>query len=141
MRSTILETYDGKDIVVPNETFVTTSFVNWTHADEKQRYAIEFQVAYDTDMEKLVKILKDVVASHPQVLSGNEATKEEQPDAEISGFGDSGVGILIEYWMQGVDDGINRVGADLNMMIWKALKENDIQFPFPQREVRILNPS
>ncbi len=141
MRSTILETYDGKDIVVPNETFVTTSFVNWTHADEKQRYEIEFQVAYDTDMEKLVKLLREVVASHPQVLSGNDATKEEQPDAEISGFGDSGVNILIEYWMKGVDDGINRVGADLNMMIWKVLKENDIHFPFPQREVRILNPS
>ena len=141
MRSTILETFDGKDIVVPNETFVTSSFVNWTHADVKQRYAIEFQVAYDTDMEKLVKVLKEVVASHPQVLSGPGYLEEEQPDAEISGFGDSGVDILIEYWMEGVDDGINRVDADLNMMIWKALKENHISFPFPQREVRILNPS
>lgn len=141
MRSTILETFDGKDIVVPNETFVTSSFVNWTHADNKQRYAIEFQVAYDTDMEKLVEILKEVVASHPQVLSGENASPEEQPDAEISGFGDSGVDILIEYWMEGVDDGINRVDADLNMMIWKTFKENNIQFPFPQREVRLLNSS
>ncbi|MEM7401990.1 MAG: mechanosensitive ion channel domain-containing protein [Pseudomonadota bacterium] len=141
MRSTILETFDGKDIVVPNETFVTSSFINWTHADLKQRYAIEFQVAYDSDMEKLVKVLKEVVASHPQVLSGSAYTAEEQPDAEISGFGDSGVDILVEYWMEGVDDGVNRVDADLNMMIWKALKENDISFPFPQREVRILNPN
>ena len=141
MRSTILETFDGKDIVVPNETFVTSSFINWTHADIKQRYAIEFQVAYDTDMEKCVEILKEVVQSHPQVLSGPECLPEEQPDAEISGFGDSGVDILIEYWMEGVDDGVNRVDADLNMMIWKALKENNISFPFPQREVRILNPS
>ncbi len=141
MRSTILETFDGKDIVVPNETFVTTSFTNWTHADIKQRYAIEFQVAYDSDMEKLVKVLKEVVASHPQVLSGSKYSEEEQPDAEISGFGDSGVDILIEFWMEGVDDGKNRVDADLNMMIWKALKENNINFPFPQREVRILNPS
>lgn len=141
MRSTILETFDGKDIMVPNETFVTSSFVNWTHADIKQRYAIEFQVAYDSDMETLVKVLKEVVASHPQVLSGPAYSEAEQPDAEISGFGDSGVDILIEYWMEGVDDGINRVDADLNMMIWKALKENNIHFPFPQREVRILNPS
>lgn len=141
MRSTILETFDGKDIVVPNETFVTSSFINWTHADIKQRYAIELQVAYDTDMEKLVEILKQLVASHPQVLSGEKATPEEQPDAEISGFGESGVEILIEYWMEGVDDGLNRVDADLNMMIWKAFKENNISFPFPQREVRVLNPN
>ncbi len=141
MRSAILKTFDGKDIVVPNESFITTTFVNWTHQDKKQRYAIEFQVAYSTDIDKLVPILKEAVASHPQVLSGEEVPEEERPDAEISGFGESGIDILIEYWMVGIDDGINRVDADLNMMIWKALKENDMQMPFPQREVRILNPS
>ena len=141
MRSTLLETFDGKVIMVPNETFVTSSFVNWTHANIKQRYSIEFQVSYDTDMEKLVKILKDVVASHPRVISGQNATLEEQPDAEISSFADSGIEVLVEFWMEGVDDGVNRVDADLKMMIWKALKENNISFPFPQREVRILNPS
>jgi small-conductance mechanosensitive channel len=141
MRSTILETFDGKAIVVPNEAFVTSSFVNWTHADIKQRYSIEFQVSYSTDMEKLVEILKQVVASHPQVISGTDATAEEQPDAEINSFADSGIEVLVEFWMEGVDDGANRVDADLKMMIWKALKENDISFPFPQREVRILNPS
>lgn len=141
MRSTILETFDGKDIMVPNETFITTSFKNWTRKDIKQRYSIEVQVAYSTDIEKLIKILRDVVASHPQVISGPEASIEERPDAEISGFGDSGIDILIEYWMEGVDDGRNRVGADLNMMIWQAFKENNIEIPFPQREVKILNRS
>ena len=139
MRSTILETFDGKDIMVPNETFVTSSFVNWTHEDIKQRYSIEFQVSYDTDMESLVEILKEVVASHPQVLSGANASQEEQPDAEISSFADSGIEVLVEFWMEGLDDGANRVDADLKMMIWKALKENNISFPFPQREVRIIN--
>ena len=141
MRSTILKTFDGKDIMVPNESFITTGFVNWTHENKKQRYAIEFQVAYDTDIEKLVEVLKETVAQHPQVISGPSASAEEQPDAEISGFGDSGIDILVEYWMEGIDDGLNRVDADLNMMIWKALKANGMQMPFPQREVRILNPS
>lgn len=141
MRSAILKTFDGKDIVVPNESFITTTFVNWTHEDKKQRYEIELQVGYDTDMEKLVEILRETVAQHPQVISGAAATPEEEPDAEISGFGDSGVDILIEYWMTGIDDGKNRVGADLYMMIWKALKENNVEIPFPQREVKILNSS
>ena len=141
MRSTILKTFEGKDIMVPNDNFITTSFTNWTHENKKQRYAIEFQVAYSTDVEKLVEVLKETVAKHSQVISGPEYTEEEQPDAEISGFGDSGINILVEYWIEGIDDGINRVDADLNMMIWKALKVHDIQMPFPQREVRILNPS
>ena len=41
--------------------------------------------------------------------------------------------------MDGIDDGENRVGADLLLMIWTALKENDIEIPFPQREVSILS--
>jgi small-conductance mechanosensitive channel len=138
MRSTTLETYEGKVIVVPNESFITGSFVNWTHNNLKQRYSIEFQVAYSTDIERLIEILREVVASHPQVISGEDASIEERPDAEIAGFGDSGIDILIEFWMAGIDDGRNRVGADLYMMIWKALKENGIEIPFPQREVRIL---
>jgi small-conductance mechanosensitive channel len=64
-----------------------------------------------------------------------------RPDAEIAKFGDSGIDILVEFWMEGIDDGENRVGADLLLMIWTALKANGIQIPFPQREVKVLgNP-
>jgi small-conductance mechanosensitive channel len=139
MRSTTLETFDGKDIMVPNERFITTNFINWTHKNKKQRYAINFQVAYKTDLHKLFDLLREVVASHPQVLSGPDIPIEERPDAEIAGFGDFGVDILIEFWMEGIDDGKNRVGADILLMIWDAFKEHDIEIPFPQREVKILN--
>lgn len=139
MRSTTLETFDGKDIMVPNERFITSNFINWTHKNKKQRYAIEFQVAYKTDLDKLFELLKEVVASHPQVISGDDIPIEERPDAEIAGFGDFGVDILVEFWMEGIDDGKNRVGADILKMIWDAFKEHGIEFPFPQREIRILN--
>ncbi len=139
MRSATLETYDGKDIMVPNESFITTSFTNWTHFNTKQRYPLEFSVAYDTDLPRLFDIVRAVVASHPQVLSGDDVPIEERPDAEISSFGDSGINILVEFWMDGVDDGPNRVGADLLLMIWMELKRHDIVIPFPQREVTVLN--
>lgn len=141
MRSATLETYDGKDIMVPNEQFITSSFTNWTHNNLKQRYPIEFQVAYGTDLDKLFPLLREVVASHPQVLSGDDIPFEEQPDAEIAAFGESGIDILVEFWMDGVDDGKNRVGADLLLMIWQALRDNGIQIPFPQREVTLKDQS
>ncbi|WP_421884467.1 mechanosensitive ion channel family protein [Pacificispira sp.] len=139
MRSATLQTFDNKDIMVPNERFITTAFVNWTHYNKKQRYPLYFSVAYGTDLEKLFQIVREVVASHPQVLSGPQLPIEERPDAEISSFGDNGIEILVEFWMEGVDDGKNRVGADLLFMIWKALQENQIEIPFPQREVRIVH--
>lgn len=138
MRSGVLETFDGKHVMVPNEKFITTTFVNWTHYNEKQRYSLYFSVAYSTDLEAMFPIVRDIVASHPKVLSGDDIPIEERPDAEISSFGDSGIEILVEFWMEGIDDGENRVGADLLMMIWTALRANGIEIPFPQREVRIL---
>jgi len=53
MRHGILETYDGKDIMVPNEMFITSSYTNWTHKDKRQRYSLHFQVAYSTDLDLL----------------------------------------------------------------------------------------
>ena len=138
MRSATLETFDGKDIIIPNEQFITLPFVNWTHNNKKQRYSLEFSVAYKTDLHTMLRLVREVVASHPKVLSGPELPIEERPDAEISSFGDSGVNILVEFWMLGIDDGENRVGADLLLMIWDVLKENDIEIPFPQRDVRIV---
>ncbi len=141
MRAATLETYDGKDIMVPNERFITTAFTNWTHNNKKQRYPLHFQVAYDTDLEKLFEIVREVVAGHPRVLSGDGLPLAERPDAEIESFGDSGINILVEFWMEGIDDGDNRVGADLLLMIWTALKANGIHIPFPQREIKILGDS
>ena len=139
MRSTTLETYDGKDIVVPNEKFIVAPFTNWTHKDPKQRYRVDFSVAYSTDIRKLVDVIKKVVAEHPQVISGEDIPIEERPDCEIDSFGDSGVNMFVEFWMFGIDDGKNRVGGDLLLNIFEAMREHGFEIPFPQREVRVLN--
>jgi small-conductance mechanosensitive channel len=139
MRATTLETFDGKDIVVPNEKFIVGTFINWTHKDKSQRYRVDFSVAYHSDIRKLVEIIKVVVSSHPQVFSGDAVPLEERPDCEIDSFGDSGINMFVEFWMEGIDDGKNRVGGDLMLMILEALQENGFEIPFPQREVRVLH--
>jgi small-conductance mechanosensitive channel len=138
MRSTTLETFDGKDVMVPNEKFIVESFTNWTRKDKKQRYRVDFSVAYDSNIRSLVEIIKAVVASHPQVLSGDAVPPEERPDCEIDSFGESGINMFVEFWMDGIDDGRNRVGGDLLLMILEALQEHGFEIPFPQREVRVL---
>lgn len=139
MRSTTLETFDGKDIVIPNEKFITSAFTNWTHKNKKQRYRVDFSVGYQTDIRAMVPIIKAVVAEHPEVISGAQYTLEEQPDCEIDSFGDSGINMFVEYWMEDIDDGKHRVSGDLMLTILETLRAHDIEIPFPQREVRILN--
>ena len=138
LRYTTLESFDGKMVLVPNETFITTAFTNWTHKDRQQRYRVDFSVAYDTDIRKLCELIRQTVAKHPQVISGEDLPKEMRPDCEIAGFGESGVNMFVEFWMEGIDDGPNRVGGDLLLMIFEALREHGVQIPFPQREVRVL---
>ena len=139
MRYAVLETYDGKDILVPNEMFISNLLVNWTHKDPKQRYRVDFSVPYATDIRSMVEYIKEAVAEHPQVLSGDDVPLEERPDCEIDSFGDSGVNMFVEFWMEGIDDGKNRVGGDLLLTIFETLRNHGIEMPFPQREVTILN--
>lgn len=138
MRYTVLETYDGKDIVVPNEKFISSLFINWTHKDPKQRYRVDFTVAFNTDIHQLAEQMRLAIGQHPQVLTGTDVSIEEQPDCEIDSFGDSGINMFVEFWMLGVDDGKNRVGGDVLLIILDTLRSNNIEIPFPQREVRIL---
>lgn len=141
MRYTVLETYDGKDILVPNEKFINSLMINWTHKDPKQRYRIDFSVAYKTDIRAMCDIIKEAVGKHPQVISGEDIPFEERPDCEIDSFGDSGVNMFVEFWMVGIDDGKNRVGGDLLLIVFETLREHNIEIPFPQREVRVLDGS
>ncbi|MEO0574434.1 MAG: mechanosensitive ion channel domain-containing protein [Pseudomonadota bacterium] len=138
MRYGVLETFDGKDVMVPNEKFITSQYVNWTHKDPKQRYSLELSVAYSTDLDLLFDNIRSICKDHPQVLSDSDLPIAMRPDAEIAGFGDSGIDILVEFWMEGIDDGENRVCADLMHSIWRSIQSHGMQIPYPQREVRIL---
>tara|TARA_R110001592_G_scaffold359813_1_gene667153 strand:+ start:206 stop:1525 length:1320 start_codon:yes stop_codon:yes gene_type:complete len=140
MRYTVLETYDGKDILVPNEKFISSLLINWTHKDPKQRYRVDFSVPYASDVRSIVEYIKEAVGKHPQVINGPDVPFEERPDCEIDSFGDSGINMFVEFWMFGVDDGRNRVGGDLMLTILETLREHGVEIPFPQREVKILNP-
>ena len=133
MRSTTLETYDGKEIMLPNEKFITTTFVNWTRDDPRQRYEVEFTVAYDTDIEPLPEIIVEAVSKHPQVLDDPEPV-----DVELRSFDDSGIRFGVEFWADGIDDGKNKFSSDVLFIIWRTLRDNKISIPFPQREVRII---
>lgn len=131
-RATILETYDGRWIVVPNEDFITTRVVNYSDSGSANRYEVEFSVSYDTDINLIPDIICAAVAKHPEVLDNPEA-----PDCELKGFGDNGIDFGVEFWVNGIDDGKNKFSSDVLFLIWNALKENNIEIPYPQRVVEI----
>ncbi len=134
-RATILESFDGRWIVVPNEDFITTRVTNFSDSGSANRYSVDFRVSYDTDINKIPEIVGKAVAKHPDVLS-----EPEEPDVELSGFGESGIDFCVEFWVNGLDDGVNKYSSDVLFLIWNALKDNNIEIPYPRREVSIVGP-
>jgi small-conductance mechanosensitive channel len=134
-RATILETFDGRWIVVPNEDFITTRVVNYSDSGSANRLEVAFSVSYDTDINRVPAIIEAAVSKHPGVLQDPEG-----PDCELRGFGDSGVDFGVEFWVEGIDDGKNKYASDVLFLIWNALKENGIEIPYPHRVVEIKGP-
>lgn len=131
-RATILETYDGRWIVVPNEDFITTRVVNYSDSGSGNRYEAPFSVSYDTDINMIPDLVEKAVAKHPGVLD-----KPFPPDCELRGFGDSGIDFAVEFWVNGIDDGENKYTSDVLFLIWNALKDAGVEIPYPQRVVEI----
>ncbi len=133
-RAMILETYDGRWIVVPNEDFITTRVVNYSDQGSANRYEAAFSVSYDTDINLVPDIIETAVAKHPEVLS-----KPFPPDCELRGFGESGIDFAVEFWVNGIDDGKNKYTSDVLFLIWNALRDNGITIPYPHRVVEFKN--
>lgn len=131
-RAAVLETFDGRWIVVPNEDFIITRVVNYSDAGSANRYEVPFSVSYDTDINQVPGIIEAAVARHERVLS-----KPAPPDCELRGFGESGVDFAVEFWVNGLDDGPNKFTSDVLFLIWNALKNNDIEIPYPHRVVEM----
>ena len=127
MRSTTLETADGKDILVPNLTFIESTYQNWTRKDPRQRYEVGFSVHYDTDLDALEGILIPAILLYPRLN-----TDIEPPDLELRGFGDHGIQMAVEFWASGIDDGPNKFTSDVAFIIWRTLKAAGVEMPYHQ---------
>jgi small-conductance mechanosensitive channel len=133
-RACILETFDGKWIVVPNEHFITTRVVNYSDQGSANRYEALFSVSYETDINIVPDIIESAVSKLPFVLQSPDG-----PDCELRGFGESSVDFAVEYWVAGIDDGKNKYGSPVLFAIWNALKDAGIDMPYPHRVVELRN--
>lgn len=133
-RACVLETFDGRWIVVPNEHFITTRVVNYSDQGSANRYEALFSVSYETDINLVPDIIERAVSKLPFVLQSPDG-----PDCELRGFGESSVDFAVEYWVAGIDDGKNKYGSPVLFAIWNALKEAGIEMPYPHRVIELRN--
>ncbi len=125
-------TRDGKEYLIPNEDLITGQVVNWSHTNAFVRLDIYFGTAYANDPHLVRKVAIAAAQSVDRVLSFRP------PVCHIVGFGDSSVDYILRFWIDDPTGGLTNIRGNVYLALWDAFRENGIDIPFPQREVRLL---
>ena len=127
LATTILRAEDGEQIVIPNK-----HVVGEIHRNSFANRIVEGQVgiAYGDDPARAIKVILDAVFQVPGVAH------EPAPQVGIASFGDSSINIDYRVWIP--TERYFELLYDLNLNVHRALAENGLTIPFPQREVTLL---
>jgi len=130
IRATTITDWDRKEIIVPNKAFITEQVVNWTLADPITRVVVPVGISYGSDVELAQKVMEDVLRSLPLVLD------EPEPQVFFLVFGDSTLEFSLRAFSRQLSDRLPLMN-EIHREVLKALRENGIEIPFPQRDLHI----
>jgi small-conductance mechanosensitive channel len=133
IRSTTVRSLNNIDIIVPNSEFVSSQVVNWSHGDRKIRLDIEVGVSYQSDLDTVLRSLKEVALENREIL------RDPEPDVLLREFGDSSWNMRLRVWI----DNPKRhpvVRSDINCAIVRKFRDNGVEIPFPQRDFHLRSP-
>lgn len=131
IRSSNVRTFDGAEVVVPNSVLVSDQLINWTLSDDKRRIEILVGVKYGTDPAKVIEVLKQVAGEQELV------EKKPEPLVLFKEFADSSLNFRLLCWVL-FGNGI-QAQSDLSVAIDKAFKANNIEIPFPQLDLHVVD--
>ena len=130
LRTTLVVTNDHITAIVPNSKLVNQELINWSYGGKRSRIAIPVGVSYDSDVESVTKTLLNAAEGINHVL------EEPKPSVQFLGFGESSLDFRLLVWT----DRPRRhpqIKSDINYRIERLFREQRIEIPFPQRELRV----
>ncbi len=133
MRATVVVTNDNISVIVPNSDFISSKVINWSHNDRNVRFNIPVGVAYKEDPEKVKQILLEVAEKEEGIL------KNPKPDVFFNEFGNSSLDFSLEIWTNSYITTPEILKSILYFEIFKKFRKNNIEIPFPQRDIHIKN--
>jgi len=129
-RASIIRTYDGAEVIVPNASLISNDVVNWTLSDQLRRLTIEVGVAYGTEPARVLDLLRQVPTQYSNIL------KEPAPLAIFTGFGDSALNFELRFWISDISQ-VLVLKSDVTTAINNTLVAAGIEIPFPQRDLHL----
>ena len=128
-------TRDGREFLIPNEDFITHEVINWSFSDKYVRLDVDFGVSYDSDPHDVTRI---AIAAAGSV--GRVDAARRPPVCWLTEFGDSSLNFKLRFWITDPQQGLTNIRGKVLMALWDAFKENDINIPYPHRELIVRTP-
>ena len=128
-RYTIIRALNGREAIVPNEMMITQRVENMSLADPHVLLTTTVQVAYGTDLDRLMTRLSAAVAAVPRVVT------ENAPSVSLSAFAADGLELTIAFWIADPQNGQGNVRSEVNLTILRTLNAAGVDIPFPQRVI------
>ena len=136
IRSSTIQTFQGAEVIIPNATLISGKVINWTLSESQRRRELPVGVAYGSDPNLVLKILREAASKHELVLS------KPEPMAYFKGFGDSSLDFELHFWVMQENNGL-LITSEVALSAMQALADSGIEIPFPQRDLhlRSVDPS
>lgn len=132
IRSTELETWNRRSVIIPNATLISSSLINLTHDNNWQRQSIPVGVSYDSDVELVTKVLLECAKSCKKVA------KTPAPYVVFKDFGASSLDFELRYYISDIWTSW-RASSDLRYEILQRFREENIEIAYPQIVVHKAN--
>jgi small-conductance mechanosensitive channel len=132
-RYTVVRAQTGRESIVPNELLISSRVENLSLADSVVVQTTQVQVAFDSDPEKVMELLKNAALAQPRVL------KDPGPSVQLSQFAADGLEFTLVYWINDLHNGQGNLRSDVNVAILGALRAHGIQMNVPARVAQLVN--
>lgn len=126
---TTLTSFEGVPIVLNNAAVRTQEIQNFTRA-QRRRIDLTIGIAYDSDIETAIQVIRKVIGSEPLLLA------DPEPIVDVNNLGESSVDLLVRAYCEAPD--FLPAKLALVRQIKQALDQHGIEIPFPRREIRIV---
>lgn len=128
IRATTVRTLNNVELVVPNQTFFTSSFKTYTGTNKDVRVPIVIKTDCAIDPPAVLALLRRAAHDHAEVLSDPPAS------AFILEYANNEALFQLNYWVS--NPLISpQVSSEIKIRIWNTLKEHNVALPFPEIEL------
>jgi len=131
VRNTIIKSFDGKEVLIPNEKFIGDKVINWTLSNKLIRIKLKIGVSYNSNLHQVKKIIEKVLSENKKV-----ALKPES-NVYLNEFSDSSVNFIVLFWITDVSSDYYNSKDSVLFNIWDAFLKNGIEIPYPQMDITL----